>query len=183
MVNKFKKCSGKCKKILPIDSFYKCRSGRDGRDSRCKECAKNWQKETHSRNRGIFLNGARRNHVKKTYNITQEDYLRKSEKQNHVCMICGLPETCVTHGTLSHLCIDHDHSCCPGNKSCGNCVRDLICRRCNAILGRVNDDIELLEKVIQYLRRHASGRDNSDSGNSLGANPVKPSIVSCGNSG
>jgi hypothetical protein len=46
-MNQFKKCAGKCKKILSADDFYKCRSSWDGRDTRCKECAKNWQKDTH----------------------------------------------------------------------------------------------------------------------------------------
>lgn len=176
-MHQFKKCAGRCKKILSVDDFYKSKGTYDGRDTRCKDCAKAWQKETHDRNRGAFLNGARRNHVKKTYNITQDDYLKKSEKQNHVCMICGLPETCKIRGTLSHLCIDHDHMCCLGNKSCGKCVRDLICRRCNTILGRANDDIALLEKAIQYLRRHASGRDNRNPRNHVGADSSITGII------
>ena len=176
-MNQFKKCGGKCKKILSIDDFYKCRSGRDGRDSRCKECAKAWQKETHDRNRHIFLSGARRNHVKKTYHITQDDYQAKSEKQNHCCAICGLPETVRIRETLCHLSVDHDHACCSGNKSCGKCIRDLLCRRCNSILGGVNDNIELLEKVIEYLRRHANGGNSGNARTDLGTDSNRASEV------
>jgi hypothetical protein len=90
--------------------------------------------------------------------------LAMSEKQNHCCAICGLPETVKMRETLCHLCVDHDHTCCPGAKSCGKCIRGLICRRCNSILGGVNDSIELLEKVIEYARRYRDGRDSGNPG-------------------
>jgi len=72
------------------------------------------------------------------------------EKQNYVCAICGK--------TNKHfnkdLYIDHDHSCCPKNKSCEKCFRALLCTKCNSALGLANDDVKLLQKMIDYINYH-----------------------------
>jgi hypothetical protein len=50
--------------------------------------------------------------------------------------------------------IDHDHQCCDGGKSCGSCVRGLLCLRCNLNLGGYEALMSRgLEKVHAYLRR------------------------------
>ena len=38
------------------------------------------------------------------------------------------------------LVVDHDHDCCPGNRSCGECVRGFICQGCNNALGRLDKE-------------------------------------------
>jgi hypothetical protein len=48
--------------------------------------------------------------------------------------------------------IDHDHSCCPVplsgvSRSCGKCVRGLLCVRCNTWLG-------WLEKYAESARTY-----------------------------
>jgi hypothetical protein len=40
------------------------------------------------------------------------------------------------------ICVDHDHACCPKQvkataKTCGKCIRGLLCFRCNTSLGYV----------------------------------------------
>jgi len=47
--------------------------------------------------------------------------------------------------------IDHDHTCCPGETSCGKCVRGLICHGCNVALSQVRDDVSILGRLIDYL--------------------------------
>ena len=37
--------------------------------------------------------------------------------------------------------VDHDHSCCSGKKSCGKCVRGLLCQNCNRALGMFLESI------------------------------------------
>lgn len=47
--------------------------------------------------------------------------------------------------------VDHGHSCCPGRKSCGECVRGLLCGRCNLVLGILEEDCNLLP---DYLKKY-----------------------------
>ena len=60
------------------------------------------------------------------------------------------------------LVMDHDHACCPvgkfpgHRKSCGKCNRGLLCRKCNSALGQVDDDIEKIRGLIDYLERSPS---------------------------
>jgi hypothetical protein len=51
------------------------------------------------------------------------------------------------------VCVDHDRSCCPGKKSCGKCVRGLIHRNCNLVLGYANDDLQVLRSAVSYLEK------------------------------
>lgn len=83
--------------------------------------------------------------IKKAYNITVEDYNRILDAQDGKCAICGA----VPDGKLH---VDHDHSCCPGQKrSCGQCVRGLLCTRCNTGLGMFQDSVSKLKAAIRYL--------------------------------
>ena len=40
------------------------------------------------------------------------------------------------------LCVDHDHKCCPGKKSCGKCVRGILCINHNRIVAQLEHDWE-----------------------------------------
>jgi hypothetical protein len=59
------------------------------------------------------------------------------ERDNGICEICG---------KFSKLCWDHDHVI-------GH-FRGWICGHCNSALGFVNDNIEILEALIAYLKRN-----------------------------
>jgi hypothetical protein len=51
------------------------------------------------------------------------------------------------------LAVDHDHACCPGERTCGKCVRGLLCDGCNHGLGKFRDDPELLRRAAEYAAR------------------------------
>ena len=87
--------------------------------------------------------------IYKKYKLTKQMYLDLLEQQNGVCAICCLPPN------RNWLAVDHDHSCCPSIKTCGKCIRGLLCGSCNSFLGRVKDNPVSL---IAYLNKYAKGR-------------------------
>ncbi len=87
-----------------------------------------------------------RNRFRK-HGTSREDFLKIIEKQDGACAICKDP------GNWSDLVIDHDHGCCPGQFSCGECIRGALCRRCNTLLGLLSDSVERAQSAITYLTR------------------------------
>ena len=89
-------------------------------------------------------------HLRTRFHITVEDYLTILDAQGGGCAICGA--TYFGDKRLKRFHVDHDHSCCPeAGRSCGKCVRGLLCHGCNTALGNFGDDRDRLEKAIQYL--------------------------------
>ncbi|WP_093929588.1 endonuclease domain-containing protein [Streptomyces sp. ok210] len=69
------------------------------------------------------------------------------ESQGGVCKICRRGDV----GGRS-LAVDHDHECCPQQmKSCGNCIRGLLCHNCNTAIGHLRDSAELCIRAAKYL--------------------------------
>lgn len=86
--------------------------------------------------------------IKYRYGLSADQYRAMVEEQGDRCAACGEPRT-----DEERLHIDHDHSCCPGVRSCGACIRALLCRDCNHILGLAHDDAERLRKIADYIER------------------------------
>lgn len=85
--------------------------------------------------------------LKKCYGITVERYNEMLERQGGSCWICDR-----VNADGTRLAVDHDHSCCPERKkSCGRCVRGLLCTPCNNALGQFDDRVERLRRAIDYL--------------------------------
>jgi Recombination endonuclease VII len=85
---------------------------------------------------------------------TLEQKLEVLKSQGFRCANPG----CKTHTpkpseTLTEWCFDHDHSCCPGSRSCEKCRRGLLCHGCNRALGNLHDDSGRLEGLAKYLRK------------------------------
>lgn len=80
------------------------------------------------------------------YGITGEQYRAIYEAQDRCCAICRL-----AIGWRKRLAVDHDHTCCPGPKSCGKCVRGLLCSACNRFLMIVRDNPEAFLRGYEYL--------------------------------
>ena len=68
-----------------------------------------------------------------SYGLTQDQFDGLLAAQRHACGMCHEP---FEEGQLVH--VDHDHVCCPRkNRSCGECVRGLLCHTCNIALGYI----------------------------------------------
>lgn len=80
------------------------------------------------------------------HGITAERYAEMLAAQGGVCAICR--KACSTGRRLA---VDHDHSCCPGSRSCGQCIRGLLCMKCNAGLGHLDDNYDLVMTAAAYL--------------------------------
>lgn len=93
-------------------------------------------------------------YIEKTYNITYEFYLALYDLQGGKCYVCVRAT-----GESKKLAVDHDHKCCPGSTSCGECVRGLLCKPCNQdVLGHLRDEIAAFERGISYLKNPPAER-------------------------
>lgn len=120
-----------CGEYFDEESMVKSKNGKYKGLTYCKECS-----PLLDRIRAI-----------KNYGISVEHYHEMLAEQNYSCKICGMHET----QSRVRMSIDHDHTCCPGTKSCGKCVRGLLCSSCNMFLGSAKDNIENLKRAILYL--------------------------------
>ena len=115
----------------------------------CKTC---WPKQHAATNRVWRLANRDRCRdwaLQRLGDFTLADYNKLKKIQGGVCAICG-----VTPILDERLRVDHDHSCCPAkSRSCGKCVRGLLCSLCNLMIGYANDDTERLRRAIEYLEK------------------------------
>jgi hypothetical protein len=81
----------------------------------------------------------------KDKSMTREEYDLMMESQGGACAICGTTDP---DGTWH---IDHDHNCCPGQVTCGECTRGALCANCNRALGGFGDSVANLKSAVRYL--------------------------------
>lgn len=121
-----------CEKTFPPSEFHKNPGYKDGLQRKCKICTKAYN-EVYNSDPGVKQRQkklARIHHLKKN-GLTPERFDEMLAGQNNCCAICFTDSP----GGVGTWHIDHDHACCPGRFSCGNCVRGLLCMSCNHGLG------------------------------------------------
>lgn len=119
---------GTCGKVKDLDEFRPGHSP-EGKSYRCRDC------DGHARRRS-------------RYGIEPEFYQALLAETGGRCYICGDGE-----GDGPSLAIDHDHACCPGDRSCGRCIRGMLCIRCNSSLERVEQE-GWVAAALGYLNKH-----------------------------
>lgn len=75
------------------------------------------------------------------------------KKQNGTCAVCKTdkPGKSRFPGKDRSFALDHDHRCCPGTKTCGRCIRGLLCSNCNSAAGLLQDDPDIVWALSEYL--------------------------------
>lgn len=135
-----------------IDNFYKNVKSRakHGVQGRCKPCSKisGHNYRTAPEHREGYLK-SKKGIAFQRMGMTQESYDVMLAAQGGKCAICGSTDPGDVRAYRFH--IDHDHKCCPGKQSCGKCLRGLLCSPCNRALGQFKDDVDVMEKAIDYL--------------------------------
>ena len=125
-----------CGQLKPLTEFWRHRRVRDGHQHTCKTCAAERYAIYLEENRRTINARSRRNqrkkretdpeytvrsHLRNLFRMELEEYQAKLAAQEGVCAICSVPPG------PKRLHVDHDHGCCPGHRTCGKCVRDLLC--------------------------------------------------------
>jgi Recombination endonuclease VII len=79
--------------------------------------------------------------LKQHYGITQEEYNIMWSAQAGKCEIC-------TRTSTKPLCVDHNH------RTSKN--RGLLCSACNTAIGLLKEDVGILSKAAEYLKKYES---------------------------
>jgi len=95
-------------------------------------------------NKKIVLEKQYEYNLKRYYGINIEQYNDLFSKQEGKCSICNKHQT-----TLKNkLVVDHDHA--TGE------IRGLLCKKCNVMIGFAEENIEILENTINYLKKYSN---------------------------
>ena len=132
------------------DDDFSWRVKNKRRHAVCRSCHSAYRKSHYLANKEKYLskanawNTANRDlTISRKYGLSIEALEALSARHGGYCWICKHREGVV---------VDHDHQCCRGNNSCGDCVRGFLCRQCNSAIGLLNDDVTVLQSAIEYLR-------------------------------
>jgi hypothetical protein len=108
---------------------------------RNKERVSARRKEQYENNREYHIERTKNNALKRKYGMTLSDKQKMIEAQNSNCAICFKD---LQLDKFSH--VDHDHA--TGK------IRQILCSTCNTGLGCFKEDTIVLQKAIDYLKKH-----------------------------
>ena len=153
------KICSKCKVSKEIEKFYKNpNTGKVRCD--CRDCVQKYRSEYESRlenkARKVIYNlnwrskdptrirksnkNARKNNLKRNFNLSLDDYNAMFQSQEGQCKICR------THQKDLKISLAVDHCHTTGK------IRGLLCNKCNTALGLSGDNLEILQNMIDYLK-------------------------------
>ena len=92
--------------------------------------------------------GRRAEGLRQKYGLTIGQVLEMAEAQGNECPLCKrhFPSENILARSTNQFVIDHDHAT--------EQVRGLLCRACNALLGRFGDSVERIEEFLSRVRSY-----------------------------
>lgn len=168
-------CCKECSEVKALDQFGRNSRSRLGVMPKCKPCTnrqmktysdkakaqdyegfqtsrrklrRDWAARQKQQDPEKYTARLREEGLKHRYGITLHQFNIMLAEQDGRCAICMAVNPKEWH-------VDHDHECCPGRKSCGNCLRGVLCEACNIALGGFKDNRQTLIQAELYLRKAA----------------------------
>jgi hypothetical protein len=132
-----------CKVEKEIEEFPKNKLYKGGIRPHCIECRRDYELKSyhkHKHKRPYVYEEDKDRKLQKSYGIGYAEYLKMLDAQNNACAICGTKDT----GNRKAFHVDHCHD--TGK------IRGLLCGNCNSGIGNLRDDINLLQRAIEYLQ-------------------------------
>jgi len=145
-----------CTQVNPqsLDKFYNDKGFKDGKMAICKICKSEkvyaWRKKNPQIYNALAVSWRQKNpdkqhatDIKRNYGLSIEEYNKMLVAQNMTCAICNRQHD--PSKKRGRLYVDHCHK--TGK------VRALLCSAHNSMLGYAEDDVETLQKAIEYLKK------------------------------
>ena len=129
----------KCNETKDLELFPTDKRNSDGRRGQCLECKREDARAYSKKNYKYDKAKDKDAKLKRAYGISYDTYLNMRDEQDGKCAICGKYE----EASKRQFAVDHCHD--TGK------VRGLLCSNCNTGIGNLNDDINMLNKAIEYL--------------------------------
>lgn len=158
VLERFKVCK-RCKETKSQMQFNKNSKSKDRFQYNCRSCSnqlgRQWKLNNPERNSERTRRWRKNNPIRNKTSqwlangiiITPEQYIGRLAKQNYRCALCQIHRSDLN----VDLAPDHDHK--TGQ------IRGLLCQKCNRGLGHFGDNIERLQKAIEYLKLSKIARE------------------------
>jgi len=140
-----KKCTT-CKVVKSLEHFNKNKSKSDGLNSLCRDCSnarsRQYYRQNPEKHRSNVAAYKKSNYARtraQSLGLNTEDVEQAITLSDGKCGVCKRKRVLV---------IDHDHVTMK--------VRGLLCITCNTGIGKLGDNVEGLQKALQYLYREVA---------------------------
>lgn len=135
LINEGKCLCPKCDTVKLIGDFCADSHDKRGISVYCRECLSKKGKSAYKKRTDKYIDSS----LKRNYGISLIKYNEMLSSQGGVCRICKK----TPQENVRRLCVDHCHKTSK--------VRGLLCNSCNITIGKMNDDVKLLQSAIDYL--------------------------------